>query len=219
MIVWLFIVEASAEKKAPKPKRVSLPRGLAPDAVDLERALALLSLPREVGKHPDSGEPILAGIGRFGPYVVHQKVYKSLTKDEDVLTVGLNRAVALIAEGKRGGAKVLREVGAHPEGGEPIVIKEGRYGPYLQHKRVMATVPKGADIATLSLADAVALIAAKAGKKGGARRGGRKSAAPKKDTASPDAAAAPAKKRSAAKPRARASKKKPAASGGAQGAT
>ena len=210
--------EASTEKKAPKPKRVSLPRGLAPDTVDLERGLGLLSLPREVGKHPETGEPIMAGVGRFGPYVVHQKVYKSLTNDEDVLTIGLNRAVALIAEGKRGGgAKVLRELGAHPESGDPIVIKEGRYGPYLQHKRVMATVPKGTDIATLSLDAAKALIAAKAAKKGPARRGERKSAAPK-EAATPEAAAAPAKKRSPAKPRARASKKKTAAGGGAQGA-
>ncbi|MGD9538162.1 MAG: type I DNA topoisomerase [Alphaproteobacteria bacterium] len=191
--------EASEAKGAAKPKRVSLPRELSPDAVDLDRALGLLSLPREVGKHPESGEPIMAGIGRFGPYVVHQKVYKSLPKDEDVLTIGLNRAVALIAEGKRGGAKVLRELGAHPEDGAPVELKEGRYGPYVQHKRIMATVPKGTDPDALTLEAALALVAAKAAKKGPARGRRARAAAPAakptaKPTAKPAAKRKPAKK-------------------------
>jgi DNA topoisomerase-1 len=175
--------EASAEKGAEKPKRVSLPRGSSADQVDLERALGLLSLPREIGRHPETGAPIMAGIGRFGPYVVHQKVYKSLPRDEDVLAVGLNRAVALLAEGaRRGGAPILREVGAHPEDGQPIVVRDGRYGPYLQHKRVMATVPRGTDPQTIALDAAVALLAAKAGA-GRKRATGRRSASAKDEAA------------------------------------
>jgi len=169
--VYVQLGEAGTEKGAEKPKRVSLPRGMPADQVDLERAQGLLSLPREIGKHPETGHPILAGIGRFGPYVKHEKTYKSLQKDDDVLTVGLNRAVSLLADSAQRGSKVLREVGPHPEGGEPIVVKEGRYGPYLQHKRVMATVPRGTDPMTLALDQAVTILAAKAAKPSG--RGGR----------------------------------------------
>ena len=118
--------------KAEKPKRAGLPKGLSPDDVDLDRALGLLSLPREVGKHPDDGEPILAGIGRFGPYVQHGKTYANLTADEDVLTIGLNRAVTLIEEkkakgprkGRRFGADPGRALGDHPDKGGPVVVKK-----------------------------------------------------------------------------------------------
>ncbi|HEX2215564.1 MAG TPA: DNA topoisomerase, partial [Xanthobacteraceae bacterium] len=125
-----------------KPKRASLPKGTAPDAVDLDRALALLSLPREIGRHPESGEAILAGIGRFGPYVQHGKTYANLEPGDDVLAVGLNRAVALIADkasrGGRGRRTVDpgRSLGAHPQKGGALVVKTGRYGPYVSHDGV-----------------------------------------------------------------------------------
>jgi len=130
-----------------KPKRAALPKGLAADDVDLDRALGLLSLPREVGKHPDDGEPIMAGVGRFGPYVQHAKVYANLSAGDDVLTVGLNRAVVLIEEKRakrahkgRRGADPGRALGEHPDKGGPVVVKNGRYGPYASHDGVNATL-------------------------------------------------------------------------------
>ena len=126
-----------------KPKRAGLPKGLSSDDLDLERALGLLSLPREIGKHPDDGEPILAGVGRFGPYIQHGKMYANLTPGDDVLSVGLNRAVTLIEEKRakgprkgRLGADPGRTLGDHPDKGGPIVVKNGRYGPYVSHDGV-----------------------------------------------------------------------------------
>ena len=118
-----------------KPKRSSLPKGMSPADVTLESALKLLSLPREIGPHPEDGEPIVAGIGRFGPYVRHGKTYKSLAADDDVLVIGLNRAVSLLAEPRtgRGGRQPLRVVGNHPADGAPINLYSGRYGPYVSH--------------------------------------------------------------------------------------
>src|SRR5262249_24791319 len=131
-----------------KPKRAGLPKGVSPDDIDLDRALGLLALPREIGRHPDDGEPILAGVGRFGPYVQHGKTYANLTAGDDVLTVGLNRAVTLIEEKKakgprrsRFGADPGRALGDHPDKGGPIVVKNGRYGPYVSHDGVNATLP------------------------------------------------------------------------------
>src|SRR5438093_7309931 len=120
-----------------KPKRTGLPKSLSAEDVDLDRALGLLSLPREIGKYPGDGEPIMAGVGRFGPYVQHGKTYANLTAGEDVLTIGLNRAVALIADKQakgprkgRFGADPGRPLGEHPDKGGPVVVKNGRYGPY-----------------------------------------------------------------------------------------
>jgi DNA topoisomerase-1 len=151
-----------------KPKRSSLPRGIAPDDIDLEKALALLSLPREVGRHPESGEPIVAGIGRYGPYVQHGKTYANLEAGDDVLVLGLNRAVTLIADktakgpGRgRFGADPGRVIGEHPSGG-PITVKGGRYGPYVTHNGVNATLPREKTPEALTLAEAVTLIEARA---------------------------------------------------------
>ncbi len=153
-----------------KPKRTPLPKGLAPDDVHLERALALLALPRQVGLHPETGEPILAGLGRYGPYVQHGKTYASLEPGDDVLNIGLNRAVTLIAEkqlkggrGRRFGADPGRPLGEHPVKGGTIVAKHGRYGPYVSHNGVNATLPSDQTPETVQLEDAVALIDAKAG--------------------------------------------------------
>ncbi|HEY3641873.1 MAG TPA: type I DNA topoisomerase [Xanthobacteraceae bacterium] len=151
-----------------KPKRAGLPKGLAPEDVDLARALALLSLPREVGKHPDDGAPVLAGVGRFGPYVQHGKTYANLEPGDDVLTIGQNRAVTLIAEKvakgprkSRFGADPGRALGEHPDKGGPIVAKSGRYGPYVSHDGVNASLPSDKTPETVTLEEAVSLIDAR----------------------------------------------------------
>jgi DNA topoisomerase-1 len=152
-----------------KPRRAGLPKGTAPDQIDLQRALALLSLPREVGRHPEDSEPIRAGIGRFGPYVQHGKTYANLESPEDVFTIGLNRAVTLIAEkrakgsrGRRFGADPGRPLGDHPVKGGTVVAKNGRYGPYVSHNGVNATLPADKTPETVTLDEAVALIDARA---------------------------------------------------------
>jgi DNA topoisomerase I len=152
-----------------KPRRAGLPKGTSPDQIDLQRALALLSLPREVGRHPEDGESIRAGIGRFGPYVQHGKTYANLDSPEEVFTIGLNRAVTLIAEkrakgprGRRFGADPGRPLGDHPVKGGAVVAKNGRYGPYVSHEGVNATLPADRTPETVTLDEAVALIDARA---------------------------------------------------------
>ncbi|MEP9377971.1 type I DNA topoisomerase [Aquabacter sp. CN5-332] len=184
-----------------KPKRSSLPKGLAPADVDLEKALALLALPRTMGTHPEDGAPIIAGIGRFGPYIQHGKVYANLDKDDDILSIGLNRAVVLLAEkqakGGRGGATAGRSLGDHPSGGA-ITVRAGRFGPYVNHGKVNATLPKSVDPEALTLAEAIAIIDAKA-----ATMPAGKTSARGKKTAKADAgegtAAKPAKAKAAPK--------------------
>jgi DNA topoisomerase I len=156
-------------KGGEKPKRASLPKGVSPEDIDLERAIALLSLPRQVGRHPEDGEPIRAGIGRYGPYVQHGKTYANLDDGDDVFNIGLNRAVTLIAEkrakgfrGRRFGGDPGRSLGEHPTKGGPIVAKKGRYGPYVSHNGVNATLPADKTPETVSLEEAVALIDARA---------------------------------------------------------
>jgi DNA topoisomerase I len=157
-------VQLGAGNGDEKPKRVALPRGLKPVDVDLETALRLLALPRELGRHPESGEPITAGIGRFGPYIKHDRTFKSLGAEDDVLTIGLNRAVVLLAEPaaerRRGVPKPLRELGQHPEGGV-VALFAGRYGPYVSHDGVFASLPKGADPDTFTLDRALPLLEAR----------------------------------------------------------
>ena len=198
-----------------KPKRQSLLKGMTPDDVTLEKALALLSLPRELGPHPDDGEPILAGVGRFGPYVRHATKYKTVPADESVLDIGMNRAVALLAEAKatgrgRAAAKALRTVGNHPADEAPIELYEGRYGPYVKHGGVNATVPRDVKPDELTVDQAVALLAERA-----AKGGGKKPKAPAKKKAAPaaanDAGARPkaAKKKAAPKKKAKATAKAP----------
>jgi len=203
---YLQLGEQSKEKGAEKPKRAGLPKGLAPEDVDLEKALALLALPREVGIHPEDNEPIIAGVGRFGPYVKHGKTYANLDSSEDVLTVGLNRAVTLIAEkkanpgrGRRFGADPGKQLGEHPDKGGPIVVKNGRYGPYVSHAGINATLPSDMTPDTVTLEQAIGLIEARAAKVGNAPKGrraaGRKTPSGKKATAP----AATPKKAAAAK--------------------
>ncbi|MFP4519187.1 MAG: topoisomerase C-terminal repeat-containing protein, partial [Oceanicaulis sp.] len=175
-----------------KPKRGSIPKGWNPADVDLEKAVMLIDLPRTVGKHPEDGEPIEAGIGRYGPFVKHGKTYANLANADEVFEVGLNRAVDLIAEKRanprgRGGAaaKPLKELGKHPEDGEPVNVMSGRYGPYVKHGKTNATLPKGLEPDQITLEKAVELIAEKAAK-GGA--GKKKAPAKKAATAKKPAA-------------------------------
>jgi DNA topoisomerase-1 len=200
-----------------KPKRTSLPKGVAPEDIDLENALALLSLPREVGLSPEDNEPILAGVGRFGPYVKHGKVYASLEEGDDVLTVGLNRAMHLIADkianpkkGRRFGADPGKTLGEHPDKGGPIVVKNGRYGPYVSHNGVNATLTGDKTPDTVTLDEAVVLLDARTAAVGntpkGRRAAGRKQGSGKKAAAKP--AAKP--KKPAAAAAAAAAKSKPA---------
>ena len=158
------------EDKDAKPKRSSLPRGLKPEDVTLAKALALLALPREIAKHPESGEPILAGIGRYGPYVQHGKTYANLAADDDVLEIGGNRAIDLIVEkesGRGGGGRfggsagAGRALGDHPQGGA-VAIKAGRFGAYVNWGKINATLPKGTNAEAVTMEEAVALLAAKA---------------------------------------------------------
>lgn len=177
---------------ADKPRRSSLPKGWSPASIDLERALRLLSLPREVGVHPEDGKPISAGLGRFGPFVSHAGTYANLSDIEEVFDVGLNRAVALLAEkragrpGRGSAAAPLKELGPHPDTGEAIQIMAGRYGPYVKMGKVNATLPKGTEPEAVTLEIALPLIAAKAGSSG--KAGAKKTAAKK----------APAKKKAKA---------------------
>ncbi len=152
-----------------KPQRASIPKGFSPEAIDLAMALKLLALPREVGLHPESGKPIVAGYGRFGPYVAHDGTYASLETPEDVFTVGLNHAVTLIAERKTKGARprgaqALKELGK-PEGSETAIkVMKGRYGPYVTDGTTNATLPRDLDPMSVELPQALELLSARAAK-------------------------------------------------------
>jgi DNA topoisomerase-1 len=181
--------------------------------MELELALKLLSLPREIGKHPETGEPITAGIGRFGPFVRHEKTYASLEAGDEVFDVGLNRAVTLIAEkiakgpsGRRFGADPGKPLGEHPSLGG-VAVKNGRYGAYVTAGGVNATIPSDKTPETITLPEAIALIDERAAKGGGKPKRGAKKAAPKKAAAKPADPDAPkpakkaAAKKAAAKPK------------------
>ncbi len=190
-------------------KRASLPKGWKPEDIEHEKALALLALPRDVGAHPESGKMISAGIGRYGPFVLHDGKYANLESVEDVFTIGLNHAVTVIAEkAARGGGRgrsapaALKELGEHPEVGGPITVRDGRYGPYVNHGKINATIPKDTDPMSVDLARAVQLIAERAEKAGkkvagptGAKKGTTKKATAKKTTKKK----APARKKTTAK--------------------
>ena len=190
------------EKKSDKPKRVSPPRDMTPADITLAIALGLLSLPRDIGAHPEDGQMILAGIGRFGPYLKHGPAFTSIPADDDVLAIGLNRAVDLIASNtrKRAPAKVLGE-----SDGKPVTVQGGRYGPYVQLGQIRATLPKDVEQDAITLERALELIQAKAERNG--KNG--KPAAKSKAAAKPKAKTAkkPAKKKTAAKPKPKAKAK------------
>jgi len=154
------------KEAAPKPKRTSLPKKLDPTSIDFDTALSLLSLPREVGVHPETNEKITADIGRFGEYVKMGSAYRSLTPEDDVLTVDVNRAVALLSEPSKGrrASSSAKELGAHPKDSKPITLNKGRFGPYVKWGKVMATVTKDYDPEDLSLENAIEFLDAKAAK-------------------------------------------------------
>jgi DNA topoisomerase-1 len=185
-----------------KPKRTSLPRGMDGDTITLEQALALLSLPRIVGLHPESHEPIEAGLGRFGPYVKMGGVFASLDRDDNVLAIGLNRAVDLLARRLAS----VRALGAHPADREPVLVRKGRFGPYVQHGNRVANLPREWAMEDIALDQAVALLAEK-GKQLRPRGTVRK--APARQPAPAPAAAKAAPKRAA--PAKAAAKKRPPA--------
>ena len=163
-------VQLGDDEQEGKPKRISVPKNMDPESVDFDAALKLLELPRELGNHPDTGAVIKANIGRFGPYVQHGSTFASLTKDDDVLEVGFDRAIELIAK-KEARNKPLRVIGEHPESGEMVEIWEGRYGPYVKHQRTNASLPKNRPAEAVTMEEALELLKAKAGaKKGGGRR-------------------------------------------------
>ena len=195
-----------------KPKRVSLPKGVSPADVDLAAALKLLALPRDLGAHPETGKMITAGIGRFGPYVKHDATYKSLPADDDVLMIGLNRAVSLLAEPRkfgRGAQTPLRVLGNHPADGAPVNVFSGRYGPYVSHAGVNATLARETAPEAVTFDEALTLLAlqaAKGGGKGKAKSKGKAKAKPKTEAA----AKTPKKKASPARPKSAARKKSPA---------
>ena len=136
---------------------------MMPADITFEIALSLLSLPREVGPHPETSKMISAGIGRYGPYLRYQSKYTSLPAEDDVLSIGLNRAVTILAEAKPSGG---RELGAHPEDGKPIMAQKGRFGPYVKHAKTNATLPKDVSLEDVTLEQALELIAEKVAKNG-----------------------------------------------------
>ncbi len=170
-----------------KPKRSSLPRGWSTADLDLEKALKLLSLPREIGTHPEDGKTISAGLGRFGPFVLHDRTYANLDSPDEVFSVGINRAVTLLAEkrakggGRGAAAKPLKELGAHPDGGA-INVYSGRYGPYVKWEKINATLPKDVAPEAVTLEQATELVNAKAATKGKKKAPAKKAAAKKTAT-------------------------------------
>lgn len=158
--------EPDPEDKKAKPKRATIPKDRNGETLTLEEAIGLLSLPREVGPHPETGEMITAGLGRFGPFVKMGSIYGTLSKDDDVLTIGLNRAVDALAKKLAS----IRTLGTHPKDGEVVMVRKGRFGPYVQHGQTIATLPKGDSMDDVTLEEALTLL----DEKGKPLKGGRK---------------------------------------------
>jgi len=158
-----YVQRGQMVKGGPKPKRASLPDTVAFEDVTLEIALRLLAMPAELGTHPESGAPVRVGIGKYGPYVVHEGDYRSLTADDDPLDVSLERALELLAQPKRGRRssgplKPLRDVGPHPDDEKPVAVFSGRYGPYVKHGKLNASLPKGVDPEEVTMSMAIELL-------------------------------------------------------------
>ncbi len=185
-----------------KPKRASIPRGTDPTNIDFEHAMRLLSLPREVGIHPETQTPIVANFGRFGPYILHDGTYVNVESADEVFTIGINRAVDLLAEKRAKGPSnrrtpgALRELGEHPEGGK-VQVFGGKYGAYVKHDKINATIPKDKTPETITLEEALVLIAERAAAGGGKKPKAKK--APAKKAAKKAVKKAPAKKAPAKK--------------------
>ena len=206
----LFLQLGDAVEKGDKPKRGPVPKDMPPESIDLQRALQLLSLPRPVGTHPETGKLIEAAIGPYGPYLRHDGKYANLATTEEVFTIGLNHAVSVIADAKskppRRGNAALRELGVHPLDEVPLSVMNGRFGPYIKWNKVFATLPKSYDPQTISLEEAIDLVNAKAARgpsvkktKAGAKKTAAEKPVAKKATAKKPAAKKPAAKKAAAK--------------------
>ena len=172
-----YVQRGEPTEDLPKPPRASLPKGWSPHDIDLEKALMLLNLPRAIGPHPDDGELVEAGIGRYGPFVKHGRVYANIKDVDEVFTIGMNRAVELLAlkassRGGRVAAAPLKELGDHPDGGK-MAVMSGRYGPYVKWEKVNATLPKDVDPTEVTVEMAIQLVNEKAAK-GGKKRATRK---------------------------------------------
>ncbi len=197
-----YVQAGEATDADPKPPRSSLPKGWDAGTLDLGRALKLLALPRPVGPHPADGEMVEAGLGRYGPFVKHGKTYANLSDVEEVFSIGMNRAVEVLAskysKGRTATVAPLADLGEHPEGGT-LQVMAGRYGPYVKWGKVFATLPKGVEPEAVTFEMAVELANDKAAK------GGKGKAAKPKAVARPKAATAKAAKpKAAAKPASRA---------------
>ncbi len=183
-----YVQLGEVTEEVPKPKRASLPKGVTTETVTLDLAVGLLALPRLLGEHPETGKPVKASLGRFGPYVVHDqgkdgKDYRSIKGDDDVTTITFERALELLAQPKAGRGRKkepLRELGPHPEDSEPVNIYKGPYGIYVQHNKVNAGLAEGQTLEDLTMEQAIALLEAKAATKKTTRK---KSTAKKKTTA------------------------------------
>ena len=191
-----------------KPKRVSLPKGMEPKDVNAQNAARLLELPRTLGADPETGELIKANIGRFGPYVQRNRTFASIPKDESVLEIALERALELIKK-KAGKNQALRIVGNHPDTGEPIEVRDGRYGPYVKHRKTNASLQDGQKPETVSLQEAVQLLAAREASTGGSKKSSRaKSSRSKSSTTRATKPKATAKPKTSAKSKTAAKKPK-----------
>ena len=193
----------NGKPKKVKPKRTSLPKGLEPSVVDLSKAEELLTLPRLVGIYPDTGEEMKANVGRFGPYVQAGSIFASLKADDDVLTIGENRAITLIADKRE---KAGTEIGKHPDDNEPIFVAVGRWGPFVKHKKTIANI-RDVERDDITLEMAIKAIKEKEAKSGKTTKATAKKAAPKKTAAKKT----PAKKKAAKKPAAKKTSTKKAA--------
>ncbi len=214
-----YVQLGEAASKDDKPKRASIPKGWEVATLDLEKALLLLRLPREIGLHPETKTPIVANFGRFGPYILHDKTYVNVANAEEVFEIGLNRAVTLLAEKRAGGGsfkrgaaakKIIVDLGEHPDLGGKIEVLEGKYGPYVSHGGVNATVPKTTDPKELTVGNAIILLQERIAKGGGkpAKKGGGFGAKKKKaDADGAVAEAKPAAKKKAPAKKAAAGKK------------
>jgi DNA topoisomerase-1 len=195
-------VQLGDDEQEGKPKRMSVPKGITPLEMPFQKALDLLALPRTLGQHPESQKDILAHIGRFGPYVQHQRVYASIKDPDDVFTIGYDRAMELIAE-KEAKNKPLRELGLHPESGEPVNIFIGRYGPYVKHVKTNVSFGKDIEPESLTMEQALVLLAEKEGSKGkkktAKKKTAKKKSAKKKTAKKSTAKKSTAKKKTAAK--------------------
>jgi len=213
--IWLKIGRFGpyVEEQDEKPKRASLPKDWPPAAMDLDKAISLLRLPRDIGPHPEDGKMISAGIGRYGPYVLHEGTYANLPTADEVFEVGLNRAVTVLAEKRAGGrgraaAEALAELGPHPVTGEPVRVLSGRFGPYIKHGGTNANVPRGADPTKVTMDEAVKVLAEREASGGGGKGRRGKPAARKPTAAKAKAPKTAAKKAPAKKPAAKARKAK-----------